>query len=45
MTAIQIWDILTSPYISTGLVILAAALVFIAVKLWEKPDRRSRSSK
>lgn len=43
MNPVSIWDIMTGAQVSTALVLIAAALVYIAVKLSEN-KRSPRSS-
>lgn len=35
MNTVDIWQIMTGAQVSTALVLIAAALVFIAIKLWK----------
>lgn len=44
MNTIDIWELMTTAQVSTALVLIAASLVYIAVKLSEI-KRSSRSSK
>lgn len=42
MTAQDFWRIMTGAQVSTALVLIAVALVFIAVRFWERPrDRKA----
>lgn len=43
MNAEEFWKVVTGAQVSTALVLIAAALVFIAMRLWDKPRKWLRN--